>query len=500
MNISKKARALALLLGMLMLFACFATSCANDDEDDPQNTQQTTTAPKVDDGDDEKEANIESWLPIRDYGVAGGVGQVNYLIYDTYANKYMLVQHEDSEDPLRSQAYSRTQKVEEKFNIYLNVLEETDCAGKLQASVMGQGGEYDIIYPAPGQQMTMLENNLLTDLMTYENIHTDEPWWNQSVETFTFNDRLYFAAADYSICGQGLVGLIYNRDLFKDLQLDRKYDINKLVEDKEWTMEVLREIAMQHGDDLNNDDKYTLDDSYGMIYQNYHTNGYYWSMGGTVVTKDENGNYDLSISLDRCSKMADALYDLVYSSDNKVYVMPNCSWSQFETSDGWKAYKKGDSLFMSFEFGALFTCLQSVSFDLGYAPLPLLDTDQEDYYSLCGAGFFMIPKKSSDPERNSIILEALCIDSYANFRPTFFKTVLLGRLANMEEDYAMLERLHESKVYDLGYSMAQGGSNSILASVIESKNKQIASMVRGHWSDMKKIIENIDDLCEGLYD
>ncbi len=495
MNISKKARVLSLLLCLLMVFTCLATAC-NDDEGEQPDENQATTAPVQGD----KEATIENWLPVTNYGVNGGVGQINYLIYETYAKKYMLVQHEDSEDPLRSEAYSRTQKVEEKFNIYLNVLEQKDCGGTLQSSVMGQGGEYDLIYPAPHEGSFMLENNLLTDLCSYENIHLDEAWWNQSVDTFKIDDRLYFAASDYSICGQGLVGLIYNRDLFKQLTLDQQYDINQLVEDKQWTMSLLREIAMKYGTDVNGDDKFTLEDQYGMIYQNYHVDGYYWAMGGTVVTRDENNGYYLSIDVDRVSRMANALYDLIYASENKVFWMKNVSWADFEESDGWKAYKTGKNLFMSFEFGALFSCLQTVSFDLGYAPLPLLDEEQDDYHALCGAGFFMIPKKSVDAVRNSIILEALCIDSYANFRPTFFKTVLLGRLSNLEEDYAMLERLHESKTYDLGYTWGRGESGSLLKMVSNDGDTNVASKIKGRWREMNKCIEFIEEIRSGLYE
>lgn len=513
MNISKKARILCLLLCLVMVFSVLLTSCNDDSGDDKKDdknkdkTTETTKAPSGNGGggNDEKqppkspdEAEIEDWLTVTDYGVDGGAAQINWLIFSTYTQKYMLLQHDDSEDPLRSEAYSRTQKIEEMFNVYLESVEVTDCTGMLQASIMGQGGEYDILYPSPGDGGGMMEQNLLTDLGTYEDIHLDFPWWNQSVDTFRIDDRLYFAASDFSICGQGLVGLIYNRDLWKQLQLD--YDINQLVEDKEWTMAVLREIVMQYGSDVNGDDIYDLNDQYGMIYQNYHTNGYYWAMGGTVIERTEDNEYYLSIDIDRCSRMAESLYNLLFDSNDKVYWMPNCAWSQFEGSDGWAAYKTGNSLFMSFEFGALFACLQSVPFDLGYAPLPLLDEEQDDYYSLCGAGFFMIPKKTVDPIRNSVILEALCIESYAKFRPTFFHTILLGRLSNLQEDYDMLERLHESKRYDLGYTWSRGGSSAILGMVSNERDTEVASMIRGRWKDMEGTLDFIDEVRSGLYE
>lgn len=500
MHISAKTRAFTLMLALMMIVTCLLTSC-NEDTSSDEETKETTATVATTKKNNVIEPPIEkqgigSWVPITDYGVDGGAGQVNYLIFNTYSYNYMLVQQDDSEDPLRSEAYSRTQKVQELFNVYLNVVESNDLTGTLQASLMGQGGEFDIAYPHPDQATPIMQNHLATDLYSYDNIHLDQPWWNQSVDTFTIDNRLYFAASDYSICGQGLGALIYNRDLWKQLQLD--YDINALVHDYEWTMALFREIIMKYGSDVDNNDVYDLNDNYGFLYSSPTT--YYWSMGGRVIEKDENNEYYLAIDVDRLSSMAEIMCALVHSSDHKTFTMPSASWAQFPTSPQWAAYKTGNSLFMQYELGAMFNLLPDVPFDIGYAPLPLLDSNQTSYSALCGAGFFILPKKSLDPVRNSIILEALCIESYEKFRPTFFHTILLGRLSNVEEDYEMLELLHESKVYDLGYTWSRGGSAWILSVAVDDNDPgSIASYVRGRWKDMEGTLEFIDEIRSGFY-
>lgn len=503
MRISKKTRALTLILALMMIATCLFTSCNEDTSSDTQTqetssktTQENTTGKEGTVGPPCFGVGIDEWLPITDYGENGGAGEINYLIYTTYAHNYMLVQQDDSEDPLRSEAYSRTQKVQELFNVYLNVIENNDITGTLQASLMGQGGEFDIVYPHPDNATPITQNHLATDLYTYENVHLDQPWWNQSVDTFTIDGRLYFAASDYSICGQGLGALIYNRDLWKQLQLD--YDINALVQDYEWTIATFREIIMQYGSDADNNDVYDLNDQYGFLFS--APTSFYWSMGGRVIEKDANENYYLAIDIDRISAMAEAMCALVHSSDNKTFTMPGASWGQFPTSPQWAAYKTGNSLFMQYELGSMFNLLPDVPFDIGYAPLPLLDSEQTSYNTLCGAGFFILPGKSEDPVRNSIILEALCIESYEKFRPTFFHTILLGRLSNLEEDYEMLELLHESKVYDLGYTWSSGGSAWILKVAVDDNDPgSIASYVRGRWKDMEGTLDFIDEIRAGFY-
>ncbi len=499
MRFSKRTKLMCLFLCLIMLLSALLTACdgGTEGEGGEESTGAPTTAAP---SDQEKPTSIEGWLPINDYGVDGGAGEVKLVTYTNYNTNYMFIQNTDSEDPLRAAAYSRTQRVGELYNVAFTPVEVADVTSSIQSSVMGGTCEFDIVYPQPGSVYDLTVNNLVSDLYSYENIHLDQPWWNKSVETFTVDNHLYFAAADFSICGQGLTCLIYNRPLWNTLQLP--YDLTAMVYNYEWTMDKLREIVMQYGKDLDGDDKYTLNDAYGMIYQLYHTNSYYWSMGGKIVTYDKaNDEYQMAIDVDLTSKMATSLYRLMWDSDNKVYAMPKVTWSNFATSEGWKAYKNGNSLFMSYEVGALFRHLQEVTFELGYLPNPKLTVEQTEYPALCGAGFFMLPRKTVDPLRNSIILEALCIESYVSFRPAFIRTILLGRLSNVEEDYDMLNYLHESKTYDMGYTWSRGGSNSILEMVADptQKSTNVASLIKGRKKDMSQTLDIIEEMRSGIY-
>ncbi len=496
MNTLRKTKILCLFLGLLMVFTCFLTSC-NKDPSEGDGESTTGKKPIESENPVTKGAVIEDWVPVDDYGIDGGAAEINYLCFNDYAYNYMLIQQEDSADPLRSSAYSRTMKVQEKFNVYLKKIEMSDVTGALQSSLMGGGGDYDLVYSHPDNVTPIMQNGLATNLYSYENIHLDQPWWNSSVETFTIDNQLYFAAADYSICGQGLPSLVFNRDLWKQLQLD--YDIYDLVENKEWTIAIFREIIMQYGLDVDNNDKFDLSDKYGYVF--HGATQYYWGMGGKIVEKDENGDYHFMLDVDQTSTMAELLYSLVFESDHKTFrKTEQTNWGNFATSQTWAAYTTGNSLFTDFELGAFFYLLPKLPFDIGYAPMPLLNSEQDDYYTICGAGFFILPGKSTNPVRNSIILEALCIDSYADFRPTFFHTVLLGRLSNVEEDYEMLERLHNSKIYDLGYTWSRGGSGSVLGIVIEDRSPEVASYIQGRWKEMQETMEFIEEVRAGLYE
>lgn len=494
-----------LLAFMLLLNGCNEKDGA---ASDPQSssTQATTVQSGTNEPNTESEddgyVSIEEWVPIKDYGVDGGRREVTLLTLPTYNDYNLFFISEESPDALKTVAKKRTDYIAEQYNVAFNISDtSTDLLNLLQSSQFGNGGEYDLVFPHPtGGLLSMMSTGLLQNLCDFSNLHFDQPWWNQSqVKNYRIDDKLYIAASDFSLCGQGFVGLIYNRDIYNKLQLE--YDLYDLVDDKQWTIAKLREICMLYGSDVNSDDFYDKQDTYGMIYQSQLAHREYWAMGGRIIDSDENGEHYLAIDADHTHSMAQALYNLLWNSDDHVWVAPSTYNATFPTSDGWLAYKAGQGLFMNFDLGGMYFHLNDLSFNIGYLPLPMLEEGQESYPVICASGFFAIPRKATDPEMSSILLEALSIYSYTNIRPAFFKTILLGRMSNVEEDYEMLEFLHESKIYDFGYTFSEGGSFMLLQKfVVEDKDLEIASYIRGHRKEMEKTLDHIESIRNSSFE
>lgn len=85
----------------------------------------------------------------------------------------------------------------------------------------------------------------------------------------------------------------------------------------------------------------------------------------------------------------------------------------------------------------------------------------------------MIPKKTVDPVRNSIILEALSIESYATVSPTLYEQLLYVKLSPTEDDSDMLKKIITSKHYDLGNHMGVGVLESPLSFVTDYEFQSI---------------------------
>ncbi len=489
-------RFLIMVLCLLLALTFVLTSCDNaDDGGTEETTAETTTASTG--GDEVKEATIENWLPTESYGVDGGNREFKMLTCPDYNHNYYFFRtEEENGNPLASQASKRYWKINEVYDVALKEVEGSPLE-LLQASVMGGGGEFDLVYPHPTVDILAMMG-LFENLYQYENLHLDQPWWSQSqVDAYTVGDKLYMAVSDFSLSGQGFVSLVFNRDIYNNIQ--HPEDLYDLVETNQWTMAKFRQISMLYGQDVDSNDTYDEKDKYGFIYQPQHTKNFYWALGGKIVDQDNNGQYYIAVNADQMSLMATELSNLAYNSDNKVWLCNSTVYATFaEQSTGWKTFKGQQGLFMTYDLGGLYQYLSEISFDIGYLPYPKLTVEQTSYPVVCAAGFFAIPQKAADPIMSSVILEALSIFSYSNYRPTFFNTILLGRMSEKPEDYEMLEFLHENKMFDIGFTFPAGDSDKILYQVvIQNRNVNVASLIKGRKREMQETLDIIEQIRNG---
>ena len=482
--LSKKTKLLCLLLCLMMVLPMALSACNGNDTDKPGETTAATTAGATQAGGtsaattagstqgssapSQEGPQVDEWLEVKDLGENGSARLINFLsCSDTgdqpYNTKYYFIRHEEDDDVVQGDkmaesAKTRTLYMEETFNVAFNSvgLASNSLFTTVQASLMGNGGEYDLIYPHPTIGMVnFLTSGLFQNLYSFldedgeQIIHLDQPWWNQEqVNQYSVEDKLYIAVNDMSICGQGFVAMVYNRTLYNELQLSD--DPYTLVYDGEWTIAKLKELAMNYGEGAGDDGVLNYEDKIGYASS---TNAYFWNMGGRVISKDDNGEFYIAIDGEHATKIGNALYSLMWESDDKVWTIAEDkygSYATFGTTKTLASFKAGNILFYAYDLGGLYKHLWNAPFDVGYLPPVKLDTNQEDYYSLCNAGFFAIPQKVKDNTVSAIILEALAIHSYTNHRVNFFDDVLLSRMSENPEDFKMLNYIHETKVYDWG--------------------------------------------------
>ncbi len=525
-NTSKKCKLLCLLLCLVMVLPMALSACDKNDGKPGETTAGGTEAGGTQAGGTSAATTagstqgsttptlegpkVEEWVDVYDMGENGSARVINFLsCSDTgdqpYNTKYYFIRHEEDEDvvagdKMAESAKTRTLYMEETFNVAFNAIGHP--SGQLptivQSSLMGSGGEYDLIYPHPtGGMLTFLTNGLFQNLYSFTDdegeaiIHLDQPWWNQSQAwEHTIDGRLFMAVNDMSICGQGFVAMVFNRTLYNELQIED--DPYTLVYDGEWTMAKMQELAMLYGEGAGDDGILNYNDKIGLMWQNNP----YWACGGRVISKDENGEFYIAIETEQTNAIVKEFYNLLKNSDDHVWeVSETYTYATFPTTKTLANFKAGNALFYSYDLGGLYKHLWDATFDVGYLPNPKVSTDQENYYCVSASGYFAIPQKAKDNKVSASILEALAVHSYTNHRVNFFDDILLSRMSENPEDFKMLNFIHTTKIYDWGsHLLVTNESNGVVHFAVNNNQDTATTIIRGRKNSWKSLLNSIEDI------
>jgi hypothetical protein len=182
--------------------------------------------------------------------------------------------------------------------------------------------------------------------------------------------------------------------------------------------------------------------------------------------------------------------DKLINSHGDAVILSKAYSTQLAASDVWKAFSAGNALFLTWDIGGCYNYLRELTFNVGYAPLPMLDEKQSDYYINCAAGLFAIPKTAYNLEESGLMFEFMSRYSYVNLRPVFFETILGGRLSEFPEDYAMLEFLHNHKSWDFGYTLDEDAAylDCLIKPVVENKTPDSVSI---QLTSLRKVMTEI---------
>ncbi|MBQ7347984.1 MAG: hypothetical protein IJW55_08505 [Clostridia bacterium] len=418
-------------LALLMIVSCVA--CKNDRDKTPADTQPSG----VETGD----TDIYAALPKVDFGgrdVIVGCPWDNGWRHEDYTGNVL----DDAE-------FERNVAFEETYNCEIIAFKDSNLATIVQNTHLAGNSDFDLLEPHPTVGINgLITTGALADLYQLSTITLSSPWYNQSqIVNYTVKNKLFLCVPDATIGGQGFYGLAYNRDLYNQYNLD--IDLEKSVRERKWTAELLSTILV---DTASENDGGTA--GYGLILNEGASNRWLYALGTSILKKDSEGNFTLAMTQSALVKACEMYCKVLYSGN--YLLTDEVDNAGFPTSELYLTFKSGNSLFMTWDFGALYTPLRDLEFEKGYLPLPMADELQKDYSVICAAGFYAIPVNCKSLEESAILMEYAAIHGYNTLKPAFFETIINGRLSEYPQDAEMLELMHACKTYDLGFTLDSG--------------------------------------------
>ena len=436
---SKKIICLLLLGAMLASVSCGST-------DDDVKTDTTAS--------DETSTAVESTEFVYEYRKQYNGDEVTILnVADIYSMRSEIDREELTGDALDDVMFNRCRKVENELNIKLNEVTgsvEGELAAIAQQSILAGEDDYDIMYLPARDLYKFTSDNYLYDLMTFDDIKLDKPWWSQSYnDSCTINGSLYAAVgASQLMYIDSLSALFFNESMMTDLGLDMPYD---LVRQGKWTIDRFDEY-IKAGAQLNGDDSFDWDENGKSIY-GLSTGGggaAFLTGCGEFVINNSGSKLELSVGDAHFYDVTDKLAKVIKKNGGNHFTDPYAGIPDGQPGNYLTTFETQRALFVVAEICKT-SRMRDKSFEFGIVPLPKYDENQENYYSMpfYGTPGFAIPVTAQDAERSAIVGDALAYLGNDMVLPVFIDVTLKGKGLRNENSIEMLELIIKSSRADL---------------------------------------------------
>jgi len=348
--------------------------------------------------------------------------------------------------------YYRTRKVEEKYNMQLNVTYVADPNATISKLIKAGDDEYQIIQEKlMFMSSSLVPYNYLLDLKTVSSINLDAPWYNQNaIRDLSINNKINTLGGDMTISDKsGIMMNVFNKKLAEQYAIENLYNT---VREGKWTLDKMYELIIQTTVDLNGDGKLTFkDDQWGLVSEDYMGWDLAIASGNRLGELDENGIPYITCTTEKYVSDYEKIKKVMYEKDGRV-----------ETADDVEHVRifYENRAFISNDVMAQIAMLRGMEEDFGIIPLPKQDENQKDYIASISAWtsrFIAVPSTCNNPETVGAVIDAMSRESTNTISPAYFDNLLYQKIARDEDSIEMLQNIFASAIYDIAAVYNWGG-------------------------------------------
>ena len=439
-----------ILVSMLTGLSSCGSASVESDTSTNQDTIPTDSSTETED----PRLAIKENLPDKDYG--GYDFRVLMRCNELWI-KDMFVE-EATGDVIDDAVFKRNQSISEKFGVNFELIESSNTNYETDgvASILAGDDAYDLIAAHGHAAFAYARQGLLLDWKTQlPYVDLDKPWWDQNArDSFEINHKLFVMIGDISYLSLANSDcMLFNKNLFD--KYNEEYPYQKVL-DGAWTFDEFSRLAKICSDDLNGDSKLDPeDDLFG--YSTYVWIGpiqVLYSGGGRVMTKNADGGLELCYNTERNINIYDKYFSLLKDDSCFIESSRDDYLSLRRTM-----FSEGRALMIDGSLNDI-SYMREMKDDFGIVPWPKFDSSCESYAANVDAGtnLYIVPMTSSDPERTSIILEALCAEGYRTVIPAYYEIALQKKYTRDDISVKMIDIIKDGRVFDIGYYLGELGA------------------------------------------
>ena len=426
---------------LLLIALLAAASCGE------SGTPDDTTAPSGDGTTTAAETTDPLMDDLGEFNFGGYEYRVLSVKYDPAASFTLFDTAEQNGDILNDALWKRNREIEERFNIVF-VSEENDYwanTSMLRKTVTAGEHAYDMIQTINREAFSAAVEGLLmpTSELTY--LNPEKSYYAHDInKQLTIAGKTFFYYSDECIHAfERACCLVYNKQIAEDFQLGDYYN---LVREGKWTIDRLYSDSRKVASDMNGDGIWDENDRYGILGSaDYLLASIYNGAGEFTIRLDDKGiPYFAAQSSEKLAGILDGILN-ERSSGNHIRIN---GYADYQVTMDEFSENKG--LFAATVLGRV-SNLRDMETDYGLLPFPKYDESQKQYYSRIIDGWLhVVPLTNPDPERTSVIMEALASGTARHIIPAYYDKVLSQKGLRDEDSVEMMDLIRSTRVIDLG--------------------------------------------------
>ena len=496
----KKMKIISILIVSLFLVYSFSSliSCAKNENVATENNDGTTAQDgnNTDTGGEPQETTEAKLLPNLSEADFGGyefkiltrtstdLDWLDWIPRDVFAEA-------ETGETINDAVYKRNTYVEDMYNFKISQLFTDNFGNAIKKSINSGDEAYDMIESPMRDAPGFAQTGYFMNLHEVPNLDLKQPWWDQgATAALSIGGKLYSTSGDILMVNNDTcAGIVFNKELLKDLGLDDPYPI---VKDGKWTSERLYDMCKNAAKDLNGDGQmvYT-DDRYGFIGQRDTLISFLHSAGEYIAQKDADDLPYITFGSERSYAAMEGCFKIMYDMNitHNAHHLEGKVPGIYPVSE--EMFMGNRALFMWVRL-RIVENLRSMDKDFGILPLPKLDEAQADYYTdvISYTGCLVcVPVTASDPARTGHILEAICAESTYTTMPAYYDVTLKTKMARDEDSSDMLDIIFNKRVWDIGESYNFGDFSWQLIALSMKNDTNLASLFEKREPAMQKAID-----------
>ena len=469
----------------------------DEDEDDDDIVEETTPADPDDAIEKPEKIDMQGYTYrayVRKYAGSDELdAQMSNGNNRFYCIDFWVDEDEREQDAISYAVYQRNSKIEAEYNCKIRQVSSNGSQIEhLTASYANSDG-YDltIITAKPAAQAAT--RNLLRNIKDMSHVDLTHPSFDQnSINELSVGNKLYFLSGDMNVSTLEIAGLsVVNMEFYEKLvdSIIELFDgdvtysnVYNLVNSKQWTIETMMKIATMANVDFDTSDGSDLSvidkgDTIGYHQYFYSTLWYFYSSGGRITAKNEEGVPELTIQSPKNQTLADYLYDHL----NHVISVPWVPHANSATLNS--NFLTGKVLFMDCAlFEVRMEIYPNAEFEYGVLPCPLYE-ESSDYHSVAyfnnWAHLWAIPSMTANEEYAERMLQVMAVYSSlkdSTMHAYYDRTVYLGAAPDNGSRQVM-DIIRTSIVYDIALLYDWGGLEKMLENLAKNNSNPYGAAV-----------------------